>query len=76
MMGEFLKALVIGALQDYIYKQAKDVLAWVRKWHPEWFDGGLLTVPEEDALELVKAVLKAVCRVMTHGRPKARKSSK
>jgi hypothetical protein len=75
-MLEWAKALVIGFLQPYLYKQVGDVLAIVRKRKPKFFteDGGIKVGPEYTTVFIV-AVLKALLEVIQHGSPSTAEST-
>ena len=68
MKLDFLKALVIGALQEYIYEQTQDLIDWLKKNCPVYFDEeGNLRVAPEDMLQFMKSLLKGLCYVIRHG---------
>ena len=73
-MGDWLKKLAIGMLQDYIYGQKDDLLAWLfhlaRKNGKDW--GGPtagLAVPTADLAKLAELFLKALAATLQHGKP-------
>jgi hypothetical protein len=68
-MGEWVKMLVIGFLQPYLYGQLEDLKRQVAKKNPAWFpaDGGIAVEPG-DELAFFKAVFKGLLYVIQHGK--------
>jgi len=67
-MGEWIKMLVIGFLQPYLYGQLADLKKRVEQTMPGVFpSGGGIVVGPGQELAFFRAVLKALLYVIQHG---------